>query len=109
MNIPQGNLIQGDDIKNLPTDTNMPSHDEIQLINTYFRENKESSKYILEESKEIIIIAILFVILSVPQVDDLIKKFLPVASSPYILLIIKGIMLGVIFYIIKNFYLIKAK
>ena len=100
-------VTHGDLIERLPTDASTPSHEELQIINSIFRENKASGGKIFEEAKEVVLIIILFILISLPPVDGLIKKFFPAASSPYILILVKGIIVGVIFYIIKNFYLIR--
>jgi hypothetical protein len=93
----------------LPTDASMPSHEELQIINTIFQENKATNGKLFNEAKEIVIIIILFIILSIEPVDKLLKKFIPSSNNQYILILIKGIILGVSFYVIKNFYLIKKQ
>jgi len=97
----------GDPIARLPTDASMPSHDELQIINTIFRENKAANGRIFEEAKEAIILVVLFIILSIEPVDKTLKKFIPAANNTYVLILIKGIILGVAFYAIKNLYLVR--
>jgi len=109
MNTTSFPVTHGDIIENLPTDSSMPSHDELQIINSIFRENKTSNGKLFEEAKEVIILIILFIILSIPPVDSALKKFIPATNSPYILILIKGIILAVVFYTIKNMYLIQKK
>lgn len=102
-------ITHGDVITNLPTDASMPSHEELQIINSIFRENKATKGRLFSEAKEGVILIMLFIILSIEPVDKLLKKIIPIASSsPYILILIKGIILAVVFYMIKNLYLVKT-
>lgn len=102
-------ITHGDVITNLPTDGSMPSHEELQIINSIFRENKATKGRLFSEAKEGVILIMLFIILSIEPVDKLLKKIIPIASSsPYILILIKGIILAVVFYMIKNLYLVKT-
>lgn len=99
-----------DTISNLPVDKNPPSHNEIQLIDTFFKsENKFTVNAIVEESKDSIIIAFLFIILSSSQIDSLFHKILPMTvNSTYILIIIKALVIGAAYWLIKHFYLSKS-
>lgn len=97
----------GDYLTQLPTDASMPSHDELQIIQNIFRENKITNGKLFDEAKEAVILIILFIILSIEPVDKGLRKIIPAASNQYVLILIKGIILGVAFYAIKNFYLIK--
>jgi hypothetical protein len=95
----------GDSIETLPSDQNPPTHNEIKMVETLFKENKSTIDIILADAKNIIFMGLLFIILSTPQVDDLIKKFVVAAESPYILILIKAILFMFIYFIINNLYL----
>ncbi len=99
-----------DTISNLPVDKNPPSHNEIHLMDTFFKsENKFTVNAIVEESKDSIIIAFLFIILSSSQIDSLFHKILPMTvNSTYILIIIKALVIGAAYWLIKHFYLSKS-
>ena len=97
----------GDHLTQLPTDASMPSHDELQIIQNIFRENKITNGKLFDEAKEAVVLIILFIILSIEPVDKGLRKIIPAANNQYVLILIKGIILGVAFYAIKNFYLIK--
>ncbi len=102
-------ITHGDVIASLPIDASMPSHEELQIINSIFRENKATKGRLFNEAKEGVILIMLFIILSIEPVDKLLKKIIPIASSsPYVLILIKGIILAVVFYAIKNLYLVKT-
>lgn len=97
-----------DIIGELPIDQSVPSHNEINMVNTLFKQNKSIIYNILDEIKSSILIGILFIIFSLPQIDEFIKKIIPAyAGSMYILLIVKAVILVIIFYLINNLYLMK--
>jgi hypothetical protein len=96
-----------DVLSTLPTDKIPPTQSELQMLNTLFNHKKEINN-ILTEAKEAIIVGIIFLLFSVPQVDSLIQKFIPITEkSTYILLLIKILFVIVLFWVVKHFYLIK--
>lgn len=96
----------GDAIAQLPVDQNPPSNTEIQIIDTLFKKHQSTMDIIAEESKDALLVAILIILLSLPQVDILINKFIPSArTSPYMLLLAKGIVAAIFFWLVKHFYL----
>lgn len=107
MSIAQGN-IPGDVIDNLPTDQTVPSHNEIQILDTLFRQKQGTVNHILSQSKDILIVGLLFVIFSLPQIDSIIIKFVPSAEqSPYIAVMIKCLMFMFVYFVLKNWYLVR--
>ena len=99
-------MSMGDDISTLPTDKNNPSEVDKNITDTIFGENLSITQKLVKEGKDMIILGVLFVILSLPQLDDIIKKFVPItANSVYMLILIKAILIMVIFWLIKHFYL----
>jgi hypothetical protein len=96
-----------DVLSTLPTDKIPPTPSELQILNTLFNHKKEINN-ILSEAKEAIIVGIIFLLFSVPQLDSLIQKFIPITEkSTYILLLIKILFVIVLFWVVKHFYLIK--
>lgn len=96
-----------DSIDALPTDKNAVSHSELQIVDTLFQ-HKPAFDAILNGTKEVLLAGFLFVLLSIPQADDVIKKvFKSASTSPYILLFVKAIIFMVLFFIIKNMYLVR--
>ena len=98
-------------IKNLPTDKVQPSSDEIQMMDILFKNTASTSNGInnlLKELKDVLTLGILFILFSIPQIDTLLNKFIPVTmTSPYILILIKTGIIMVLYWIIKHFYLMK--
>ena len=102
----KGNMVMGDNINTLPTDKNNPSEVDQNIANTIFGENLSITQKLVKEGKDMFIIGLLFVVFSLPQLDDIIKKFIPITvNSIYMLILIKAILLMVIFWLIKHFYL----
>lgn len=96
----------GDYIDQLPSDTSVPSHNEIRIVDKFFQQKKSIFDTILLQTKDIIIIGCLFILFSLPFVDNLIKKFVKITeTSPYILVGIKALLFVIIYFFIKNIYL----
>lgn len=101
------NQSKSDLISQLPSDKIQPSHEELQLINMLFKEN--NTKILnFNEIKETLLVGILFILFSIPQLDYFIKKFIPITNnSIYFLIIIKTIFILLLFWLINHFYLKK--
>jgi hypothetical protein len=96
-----------DPLSNLPTDKIPPTSSELQMVNALFTHKKEINN-ILIEAKESIIVGIIFLLFSLPQIDSIIQKFLPITEKlPYILLLIKILFVMLAFWVVKHFYLVK--
>lgn len=96
-------------IENLPTDKNTISQTEADIVNTLFKK-KAMIDIVLSSSKEVLLAGILFVVISVPQIDEFVKKFIPIANnSQYILLFLKSLIFMILFFVIKNLYLARKK
>lgn len=96
----------GDPIDQLPIDTENPSLEEAQIVDALFEKHRGTMEILVEEGKDSVFVGFLVIILSLPQVDGLIQKFIPsTVNSPYILLLIKGIAAAILFWILKHLYL----
>ncbi len=99
---------KSDILEQLPVDKIDPTTEEMHIMNTLFTQHKKEVNVIFNELKDCLIVAILFIILSIPQIDDIIKKFIPITrTSFYILLLIKVAVLIIIYWFLKHFYLAK--
>ena len=102
--------IAGDIIENLPSDYSVPSHNELRLVDSLFQKQQNTIEKIVHNSKDVIIIGLLFFIFSLPQIDGLIKKIVPITtSSSYILLGVKTLLFMFVYFLLNNFYLSKCK
>lgn len=97
----------GDIVENLPTDHNEPSLQETQLVDALFTKKKTVFDKIMGESTNILLLGALYILLSLPQIDTLIKRFIPMGESPYMMIGIKAILLMVIYFIVVNIYLVR--
>jgi uncharacterized membrane protein len=105
-NISYQNSNNSDLISDLPVDKNEPTKTEIQIVDTIFTKHKKTINTLFSEAKESIIVGILFLIFSIPTVDVIIKRIIPVTNnSTYILLLIKILFVMVLFWVLKHFYL----
>lgn len=95
----------GDDINLLPVDENPPSHEEIEIVEKFFKQKMTTFQKIMSHTKDVLIVGILFILFSLTQIDDIIVKFIPSAQSPYILLLIKAGFFMLVYFILKNWYL----
>lgn len=99
-----------DSIDNLPTDKNAPTHSEIEIVDTLFKEKQTTVQKLLEGTKDVLVLGFLFILFSLPQCDDIVYKFVPSAiSSPYILVVVKAVAFMFIYFLIKNLYLVRKK
>lgn len=99
---------EGDDLIQLPIDNTTPTHNELIIIDSLFKEKKNLFDKILEKCKDLIILVIFFIIFSLPQADTLIKKFIFVTNNSfYILIGVKALLFSLFYFIIKNIYLVR--
>jgi hypothetical protein len=96
----------GDAIAQLPVDQNPPSNTEVQIIDTLFKQHRSTMDIIVEESKDALLVAFLVILVSIPQTNSLINRFIPITiNSPYILLLVKGLAAAMLYWLVKHFYL----
>lgn len=106
MNIQNKNNVVGDPIIQLPVDQHLPTNNEIQIIDSLFKKHPNKINLIINELKDSILVALIFIILNIPQIDQYIHRFIPITvNSPYIMILIKAIFAALFFWIIKNFSL----
>jgi hypothetical protein len=98
--------INGDHILQLPVDKNIPMPNEVHIIDTLFKKNRGAMNIIFEEAKDSIIVVLLIIASCLPQINEAFQKFLPITqNSPYFLFVGKGLLFGLLFWLIKHFYL----
>jgi hypothetical protein len=97
----------GDNIQNLPSDENEPTNSEIQIIDSLFKEKTTAIQLFLANSKELIFLCVLFIIMSLPQIENLILNFFPNYNNQYVIIIIKAVAFSSIYFVLKNLYLVR--
>jgi hypothetical protein len=96
----------GDPIAQLPIDQTPLTPSEIQIIDTLFKKHPSTMEIIGNESRDVILVAILVIVCLLPQLNSLIYKvFSTTENSPYILMLAKGVVAAVLYWLIKHFYL----
>lgn len=94
-----------DFIHGLPIVDIQPSEEEIKIANTIFKA-KNVALNMQNDIKEVFLIAVLFVIFSSPQINNLILRFLPTLEKfPYAITGVKIVLIIILFWIVKNFAL----
>ena len=103
---PTPSIPDGDPIAQLPVDQTPPNPTEVQIIDTLFKKHRRTMDIVFDEVKDTLIVAFLVILFCLPRVDTMIKNFLPVTDrSPYILVILKGLVAAVLFWLVKHSYL----
>ncbi len=97
-------------IVSLPSDQYPPTEEEQQLLNMLLKKQQTSIELLISGTKEVLGIGALFAILNTPQVEEYIKKYIPMASrSEYSLLFVKTMLFVFFVFILKNFHLIRKQ
>tara|TARA_Y100000996_G_scaffold388955_1_gene348961 strand:+ start:3899 stop:4207 length:309 start_codon:yes stop_codon:yes gene_type:complete len=95
----------GDHIKKLNIQQNLAKDEDMSVIKELFVNPKYSYniKHIAYVLKDYILIAILYIIFSIHFVNNIFNCIAPITNgSEIILIVIKGIVFAIIFYILKN-------
>ena len=96
----------GELIESLPTDDTAYTKEQLEMAKILFKENEGNMNVLATELKDSLVICILFIIFSLRQTDELVKKIIPASQNSYIILMgIKCVGLVILFYIVKNFHL----
>jgi hypothetical protein len=99
-----------DSIDTLPTDQNNPSHAEIQIVDSLFKQKHNTVQKLLGGTKDVLIVGFIFLLFSLPQFDDLVKKFIPTTEkSPYILVGVKAVLFAFVYFLVKNLNLVRKR
>lgn len=92
-----------DYIDSLPTDDAPLNSEEVQVMNTLFKKDANLFQKFMNEIKLPLIVAVVFITLSMPQVSEFIRNTVPYAkSSETSLLAFKTLLFMVIIFIYNN-------
>jgi hypothetical protein len=86
-----------------------PNHQPMMMrpqrpVNQQSLENAPLSQRVLSEAKEPLLVSVLVIIMSSPQLQSLIARFLPIAASnPLIGLAVRAVFAGVLFWLLRRF------
>lgn len=99
-----------DNIDALPTDQNNPTHAEIQIIDQLFKQKHNTIQKILGGTKDVLIIAFIFLLFSLPQFDEFLKRIIPTTEkSLYIFIAVKTVLFAFMYFLVKNLYLVRKR
>jgi hypothetical protein len=99
-------MAMSDMIESLPTDRIPPSESELKLMDNLFKKEQSNFEKFLEGSADVLLVGFLFVIFSLPEINQLIVRVIPVAgTSPYINVCIRGAFVMLVYLVIKNIHL----
>jgi hypothetical protein len=99
-----------DNLADLPTDEIQPGKDELIIVDKLFNSHESTFHKLLREFKEPMILAILFIILSLPLINNFLGIIIPSAQNSLIIQIcIKTLIFIVAYYLLKNFSFIQLK
>jgi hypothetical protein len=99
-----------DPINMLPTDKSEPSHSEIQIIETLFKQRKNTFQKLLLGTQDVLLVGFLFLLFSLPQLEEIIVKLFPTTStSTYIMLVVKTLVFMCMYFVCKNIYLVRKR
>lgn len=100
--------ITEDSLDSLPVDQNVPSPNEVHILDTLFKKKHSVVQKILLETKDVMLVGFLFIIFSLPQVDEIIKKLIPMTNtSVYIAVLVKSVGFMILYFLVKNLYLVR--
>ena len=94
-----------DNIKNLPTNTDTINDLDLQIVNNLFVSKSNIKENVFKEGKELIIISIIFIIFSLPQTDNLLKKLIPITNNYIYNILFKTILFLIFYFFLKHFIL----
>lgn len=100
--------MMSDRLETLPVDDSFVEPPDIHLVEQIFKENKEGVGKIASELKPILLVGIIYVLMSIPQVDEIIKKFLPFTrNSTFMFIGFKALVIMILLYFFSNLKVIK--
>lgn len=96
-----------DNLRTLPVDNSPLNHNELSLVNQLFQ--NQNSNTIIQAAyglKDVFIASIVFFGVSLPYIENGIKKIFPVTiNNTYMMILIKTAIFAIIFFVLNNFYL----
>ena len=95
-----------DTIETLPVEESKPNQEQLALAMSIFEYEKEMN-CVGSEVKDVVSIVILFILFSLPQLDELLKKYIPQLRNQVFLVTFKCICVVFLYYMFKNYQVIK--
>lgn len=100
--------VNGDYIETLPQDKKSDEYEKQKpIIDNVFGVNESLGSKMIRELSHSILIAVLFIIFTLPQVDGLILKSVPNSNNMIVMYSIKCFFIIILYYIFRNVRVIK--
>lgn len=100
--------MNGDLIDKLPTDSDATEYeDNKEIIENIFGKHESMFDKIGKELSHAFLISFLFIIFSLPQIDEIIFRNIPNSNNIFVVYGIKCALIIVLYYILKNFHIVK--
>lgn len=97
-----------DYIEQLPMDETIPTQHEVKVLDRFFNQKAPLLKRIFQEVKDAIVIGLIFILFNLPFVDNMIKSVVKSSeNSIYIFMGIKTLLFIVVFYLVKNLWIVR--
>lgn len=94
-----------DQLKSLPTSDFQPAQSELDTIKSIFKTTKVSTFSKLLLLKDGLVIAVTFILISLPFVSNILRKFIPETSyREYLIILIKTVVLVTVYILYKQFF-----
>lgn len=92
-----------DSIAQLPVDDLPLSTNEVEIMDTLFKQDKKKYGKVAYELKDALVVAVLVFLFCLVNLTPFISKISPyIAESQYLVAVVKGLLAGFIFYILQN-------
>jgi hypothetical protein len=99
-----------DPVQVLPVTESPLSPNESVILDTLFPTKYNVLQQVFLGTKDVIAVAILFALISLPGVDNLVERFVPMTKgAPYLILLVKTLIFALGYFIVKNSYLVRRK
>lgn len=100
-----------DKLDSLPVDSSPLNHNEISLVNNLFqKENYATVDKIVFSIRDVLLASAVFFLVSIPVIDEGVKKVFPsTVNSIYIMILVKTLVFGIIFFVLNNMTLARIK
>jgi sterol desaturase/sphingolipid hydroxylase (fatty acid hydroxylase superfamily) len=97
----------GEDIASLPVSSQPPTDKELEIADVLFPKQISVMDKVYKSARDAVVVGIFFVVLSLPQVDDLLSKFLPVSGSWIMRLVLKMLIMILLYFMYTRLFLVR--
>jgi hypothetical protein len=101
--------LMADPLHSLPTDTTPLAPEESRLLNELLHPPKQTFHHFINDLKQPLLFALLFMLFSQSQTTIFFQSFIPyLRESPYSVLLFKAALFGLLVFLIQNVQIVRA-